>query len=806
MLAPKRNRTSVSCNVCKARKVRCDREKPCLLCVRHKTAFICEYDDIPGGLAEPPAKRLRSAGSDSVYLVPTSLTSVLSRFVEYLEVVGVNPIRNSEPDSIDFYDGFNSMSYDPLSTEHLNNGPLSWQALLRLDRGLSDLWAFIVDNRPGRPENSTSIFKKPPPGIDDSVNNPLRILDRIRKHSEEKFDPQNARLNSTNLPLGLTFNDPNSRKQNIGYEERLLGILPPKRILWLHIECFFRHIYPFVPYLDERAFRENISALLGPVDFSNERVASIRISLKADLCYLGLLCLVLRMSYLSLISNNVKENQLEPEELEGLKYLLLCPIGIEYVDFARICLTNLHQIANRLSLLVLQLFVYTRIYMEMAPEDTDGPGRDSFQVNNGMLLHMAQSLGLNREPDKMIDPFAFKDLRVNHIRRKLWWFVKTKELVNSCKFGTPLSFQANFSDTKMPFTTETNRNNLHGHDALVELALEPQQKLMELLRKLLTDILSLDGPTDIQRLVSGTNELESYVFEHFGTLRDFAEAFKRTDDHSLAKMLQLQIYIPVQVCILMCHHRLFLKYEKMDNRGLLFFYLRKIYNFLAHEGVPYVNEMLEKPHPRFGWTFHLVNNASMEHFLHRLIGLYAGVVSRLGHQIVLRFAEEPRVFRLKLLMRLLARNCIVCVLGMYKMTHRYCYAWRIATTFTYVIRTLICQGFYVREGAKQGIAAVEYSDDQISDLVDLLKEPIAMLDISAFNSYLKTVADVIGMGPGKDPGVFNPLESEIVYADVPDDLPEADAALDLGIFENAWGDLMGLFFGPEEYFEAFSVN
>lgn len=834
----KRKRTTIVCNVCKSRKVRCDRKSPCSSCIKHRTSYLCSYDESPfpsdADQLPPPPHRYLSLHYDpnSMFLVPTTAASVLSQFSDYNAVVAVNPIAN-DSDTIDFYCGFNSMSHDPYTSEQMNNGPLSWQALVRVDGGLADLWNFILDNKPGKPYKSSSIFSTPPPpDLDDGGNIPLRVLDRIRKHLEQKFDPNNARLNLRNIPLGLTFHDPNSKNPDIGFEGRLLGILPTKDILWSHVDRFFCNLYPFYPFLDENDFRAALTERLGPVEYSATRVALVSIKSKLDVTYVGILCLVLRMSYLSLISNDIKENQAlfgsgDPQSL------LSSPIGIEFVDFARLCL-NQHQISSRSSLATLQLFVFTRIYMEIAPEDTDGPGRDMFLVNNGMLLQMAYSIGLNREPANMVDAAVFSAPRENSIRRKLWWYIQSKDYINACKFGTPFTMSMRFSDTRFPFIDETNGNDSHGNDALILLALQPVEKLLRLTRGLLEKVLSLEKPISMGELVGGLNQLEAYLFENFGTMKDFAACFHRPDDHSTLKTLQLQLYIPTVMLIMLCYHRIFLKYEADDNKALSFFYLKKIVVFLSQEGTRYANDMLEKPHPRFGWAFHMANNSYLEYFLHRLIGLFSAIVARLGHQIVgsptslkpdhsIPIHHEPRTLRLKYLMRSLARNGLVCLLGMYKINHRYCYAWRIATTFTYIIRTLVSEGFYRHEGAsdtQKRIGRIDFADEQISDLIECIQGPIKNLDMSVFRGYWKTVLDIIGLNSvnkrGLQQPLFDPSETDLVYAGVPDNLqfmdnnsgasvpPETNPPGDLSLMINPLGDFMGTFFGPDAYFETFS--
>ena len=63
--------------------------------------------------------------------------------------------------------------------------------------------------------------------------------------------------------------------------------------------------------------------------------------------------------------------------------------------------------------------LYMRIYRNCAPEESDGIDGGDSQVATALLVQMAYSLGLNREPDKFD---VCNDEKVNHLGRKMWSF------------------------------------------------------------------------------------------------------------------------------------------------------------------------------------------------------------------------------------------------------------------------------------------------------------------------------------------------------------------------------------------------
>lgn len=826
----KRKRISIVCNICKARKVRCDRNTPCNLCIRHRTAHLCAYTDLDNSPSKEeseeklPKTPENFSNAPTVYLAPITAAKVLSGFEGFESVVGVNPL-NSPLEKISFFSDYSSMSYDPDTQEEMNHGPFLWHSIVRVDPALADVWNFILNNKPTKKVKVPSVYTR---GIPKDA--PLQVLDKIRKHSEQRFDPANAKLRLQNIPLGLTFKDPFRNKTEASYEERLLAILPPKNILWSHIDRFFHYIYPFYPFLDEQHFRLNVERILGPPDYLLTAIRSLNIDGRIDLTIIGILCIVLRMSYLSLISNDPLENtDVIKRGILGIdnkdSQLLQSPIGIEFVDFSRFCL-NQYQVSNRASLGVVQLVVYMRIYMEAAPEDPDGPGRDLHQVNNGILLQLAYSIGLNREPDKMMD--TLNNPKLNNVRRKLWMFVSHRDYTNLIKFGTPFTSLAYFSDTKFPFLDLTNSNSVS--DPIVEQSIQPLERLMPLIKDVLKSILFMNEDTLIAEFINNLNQLEVYLFENYGTMRTFHEAFHETDAKSLVQLLKLQYYVPLQIFILSCYFRLFLLYESQKLTHLAFFYLKKMLVIMCTENITYITTMLEKPHPYYRHAYQFAMNPHLEYFMHKCVGFYAAIISRLGYQIVEMPENDYKLRHLKVLMRSLSRCCKVCLLGIHKINHRYCYAWRIGTTFTYIIRVLASEGYYKRHFNKNTelvVPKLQFSEEQFVDLIKIAQVPIKNIDLSLFEVYWRTVADLIKLGQndskdGPNLTLFNPLNSKIVFGGEPENIS------DLGVgsgeshfpiptdefssenyfpnfdFQSSLTDVMGTFFeGPESYFDSF---
>lgn len=885
--------------MCRGRKVRCDRLQPCSACVRHKSQHLCSYDVVMPYLQSGPSSQEqkppslhtdthyaissnfepRSHAADplrELYLAPNTAAHVLSSFSHLDQAIGVNP-TGPPSEKINFYANYCLISTDAETLDECNHAPFSWHLTVRTDPALSQIWGFLLNNR--RPDRDDR------PGNDQKANSSgARLLDRIRKHLVSKFSPSSIGR-SGRLTLGLTYRDPTAGRADATPAERFGAILPPRDVVWLHVDRFFRVLYPFFPFLDERTFRTQIEELLGekrpeaaqirPTNGSSSSIdRPIAWSPQAALV-LALLCVVMRLSYLALLSNDMLENHRNLDGTDKNLELLRNPVGIECVEFARTMVSlsisvidGAATVPGQCNLLTVQLMLMLREYLEVAPERVDGPGRDVYRVNNGALLQMAYHVGLNREPS--LRPGAIE--RDNYLRRKLWLRIQYRDVLNAVKFGLPFALLTEFCDTNFPNYLDgaqpaagpappinsmlptsgvyalggsalpgpsagdkaelapehgdevaeslQNGNCLTpGNDAAVQAAWAPLERFLPLLRLVLAQALQVREGVELGSLVQGLNEIETFLAANFGSFREFSDAYRRSDAASVAHFLKLEWFIPAQVFLLQVYFRLFRYYEVSRRPDLSYFYCKKLISVVAQDFLPNALDLVYCQHPHFGHAAHLVANPQLEYIFHRGLGFLNSWILRLGHHIVSSQSENSGslsvdISREKFLMRALARTSKCLLLGIHKLNHRYCYAWRIATTFTYIHRALISEEFYqINRAALPLMPRLDLLPEQITSLVDIMEPLILHTDLALFPMYMSLVNEVIKPGGT----VFNPMESKIVFAGLPQKIDDLDTdALDMGPFDpqqfpmlahnSDLSNVMGLFFdGPESYFEALST-
>lgn len=857
----RKKRQLLVCTLCRERKVKCDRTLPCSSCRRHKTEALCTYERTPDssgsigispnggpvtlggfngdgsfGILNDPAPRKRAKTNDGgdglfpdnpVYLAATTSADLLAQFRSMRSVIGVNPVAHGD-DHINFYQNYSLISFDPNTLEEINHGPFLWHSVVRVDPGLLQVWSFIMNVKPTTTgTNGVTAFQNLSQANQSAQ---FRVIDKIKQHLIMKFN-SNSALNSKDVPLGLTFNDPNSHVTDLKLVDRLGGILPCRRLIWSHIDRFFQYIYPFFPYLDEQLFRASVSRIIGPCTYDERKVERVTAKGATDYALVGILCIILRLSYLSLISNDREYNirMASPEDVSSTadvtsKNLLGTPLGLEFIDLARQCLHH-YQVLSRSNLTILQLLVFTRIYMELSPEDLEGPARDVYQLNNGVLLQMAYVIGLNREPDLMTDTLNNK--RLNHVRRKLWIFIQFKGILNSLKFGSPFIASTMCTDTRFPFFRESNRNNSNPDiDRYVETSFKPLERLITLMSDVSSKILQVKEGTSMTELVQHVDRLEHFVFHELGTLRNCLEAYSKTKDGSVVPILMAQYFLPIYVFIISLHFRLFAYYESRGNNLLALFYCKKIVLLIAEEMLPYASDILEKPHPYFGYAAQLVINPQLEYFMHRSVGFLGAWTARVGNQIMFLAENMPcrePFSKERSLVKAFGRLYKLCLLSILKINHRYCYAWRIGCTFSYILKCVVTEGFYQRlsEAGIRPLQPIEYTDDQKQDLTELMDRCLKNSKARRGAEYFNVVTEVIKFEKGESSKLYDPTQSKSLFHDlmreelketlegVKQPLLAEEFLTDPSWFPGLDGSsdmttVMGSFFeGPEAYFDSF---
>ncbi|KAK6205064.1 fungal-specific transcription factor domain-containing protein [Scheffersomyces amazonensis] len=752
----KRNRITLVCNVCKFRKVKCDRNSPCNSCKKYNTSDICSYTEPYNG--EHPTKKsntattspsngvvlsLHSGSNSTSSIVSTNKPSSNSLFnsgesQDYgsKAFVGVNPIASPD-DTINFH-RYNSISNGADCSENCP-GPFTWSAYMRLDPAMKDMCAFLTvkaqdfDNR--RVQLIAKLQGADKAEFEKSFHwnkTPLQFLQRMNLSAIKIFNPSEYNINDISLPLGLNFvaDEETLNANNNNLIEKILKVLPTKRIMWIHVNRFFKFIYPFLPILDEISFKESVTELIGEESYSDEKISQIKISKNIDFAILGMILIITRMSYLSLIANDkevdsynlnytpasgpapyVEVQQLSSSERVSLRILLENSIGIEYIVLARSCL-NQFQLFQKIDLTILQLALLMRMYVFIAPEDSEGPDQNQFQTYTGTLISMAYSMGLHRDPEAFNDPES--NPRINNLKRKIWFLLNYIDLFQSYTYGVPLTTNPLFSDCKFPYIDKENNNinitfyNLETHTLNSWKILEP---IFVKLRLILHDVLNVNHDVSLTKLSEQLSDVEIFVANYMGTdVQEFLDAIKNLDEPGkFHKVLSFTYYIQLKFFLMSVYYHLFIYYEGKGNYELTYFYLKKIFSIIVEEFLPNFGNVLEMQHHYFGYACNLFLIPVLESAMHRCTGFMFGIVVRINY--ALRFLskinteDHDRKYAndleykayydsMEQLLYFCNKYCKMLILWFAKLGDRYLHSWRVSKCHMYILKAIGSDEFY----------------------------------------------------------------------------------------------------------------
>lgn len=673
---------------------------------------------------------------------------------------GINPYLSDE-DSINFYEGYSSVHIKE-DIRRLSFGPFSWSSLMQKDSALKILWDHTMKIKESSAKaavifskaqnmNAETIPVLTSTANDSSINLDEQFLKKkmlepeglvdivpyyklIKSQVEKKLEK--SQTDRSTLPLGLTYVD-----GKLGNELRLIDkiqlFLPKQRVIWKLIRIFFMDVYPFMPLVNEPAFRGLILRIIGPEDYADEKISNLNIEKRLDLAYIGTLLIMLRLAYLSLFTNriDINEKRLNEKgsdlELLNYKYLLSNPITINIIDIAQECLEQFN-LFNQPSFPVITLAYYTKLYHTYAPEDGEGADGDGTSGISALLIRMAISLGFNREPDKL--PDAGTPSPTNNIIRRMWHYLVLDDLYLSYSFGQPVSIPRGSYDTKVPFYRKgeecLNDTEL---DKFITESLFSSSVLYNCARHLTHLVVNVEGRSKMKELCENLSELESTIYREYGTFSDCLNP--KTDKFpDLERVFKCKFYISIKSFCVMLFFYFYNHYED-NNVDLAFFYMRKLLLVIVGEMMPhYVDLVGSMKHD-------MVLNPKFELFVHKSNQILISFVMKCNF-LILNSRSDPEFEKKQALDTAYANHynnlckfsssltrCLeVSIALISKISNRYYHAWRITKGHTFLLKTITNKDFYNENSERaKNLPTQAFSSDQLVELIEICETTMMKL-------------------------------------------------------------------------------
>lgn len=529
-------------------------------------------------------------------------------------------------------------------------------------------------------------------------------------------------------------------------------IMPKRKVIWKLLDHFFDFLYPYMPFLDEVDFKMKISAIIGPELFKDVEVENVKIVNKLDLANLAIFFIVLRLSYVSLFDNKLAVNEMilnstdvDPQ-IQNLKYLMNDPISVSVVDTAKLCL-NRFEITRKTNMTIFQCFFFVRLYNIYSPEEGDGHDGGDSKVLTGMLIQMAYSLGLNREPDNF--PDVFNDERVNLLGRKMWYFLVREDLTSCLSIGNVSTISPKHFDTKPPFYKEGNANvsKIDMELATIQIYKWFSARAHEI-RKIADMVLDINGQISMVELTKAITYLEREA----NTEETFDGPYKRIHTDTMMKAYQsmrIKIFLFLKSTLLSLLYHTYLYYEDKLNYELSFYYLKKMCSLTLYYILPSSFDILCGKLSKNGLTL----NPSLQLALHKSnqINIAAGV--RVGYLVYnlesmldhyTKLTSDNNYKRHFLSLESCFKAFIKCgdlfsrTLG--KLALKYYYSWRILKAHAYLFQILTTKEFYqnLPNNVKK-MRSFQFTTPQLEELTKIVKSIIKGLEqIVNFEDLQKT--------------------------------------------------------------------
>lgn len=699
--------------------------------------------------------------------------------------IGINPYQDKE-ETINLFDNINFV--DTREPSRTYNGVFNWSSVWRHDKALALLKQYSQLEKFQSGKGGTLILSKgkdstlersstklatgqksqnfvtefsPDPnqhaitGTDKATTDNSSTFERkllqansyapYKAVDSHKHNSKRRKLKDGHSNIGLTLFD-SQLDRELKLIEELKITFPKAKVVWLLLTRFFRILYPFFPFLDEQDFRRDIAKIIGPESYEDVKLRRMHVEKRIDLATLGTLLVVLRLSYLSLFSNRCSVNthklntQDQSTEAQVTKYLLSNPIHVNSIDTAESCLHQFYCL-RKYNLTVLQCALFIRLYRKYAPEEGDGADGGDSQTSSPLLIHMAYSIGVNRDPDCI--KISVDNKRLHNLGRKIWHSLLVDDFMNAFTFGSPLASSGMFYDTKEPYFTNENANALnkkldeeiakcHGYDG--GLIFGPMKDILAM-------TFSLKKNIKMSELTFHLNSLEICPSKLFGELGDYTNIVESEGEiYAFVKMKKVQILLALKGFYLSVHAYLASHYHNTKNYAISFFYLRKLLTMSIGELSPNIFLLICKGQEIFGEGADLIINPQLERNLHVINEINISALVRVSFSLYRMRANPEHQNKLKLdanyklrfesLAKLivLLENCArVCVLGTSIMSQRYYYAWGLNRSHSFLLRIIKNEEFYA-QNIHNDIGVENISTPQLHELIDILEKSFMQLN------------------------------------------------------------------------------
>lgn len=241
----------------------------------------------------------------------------------------------------------------------------------------------------------------------------------------------------------------------------ILEILPNKLNLFMLFCRFFKYVYPFVPVIDENSLMIDLNKLFGRFPyFDRTNYDDIAIETEHDINTIGILLIVIRLGYMSLVHIDEADNQYSEDEKSIIRDVKRTQ-SETFVSALKLCIDD-RALGSRSTFKLVQLLSLYYFYRQIAPDDSHGLGGSDAQVLFGVILTHAKSIGLHRDPNFYVaHEVISKRESLKKTWRSLWFYLTVMDARAVMQSGIPpFLLSLDTSDVELPFHKDDEEYNL----------------------------------------------------------------------------------------------------------------------------------------------------------------------------------------------------------------------------------------------------------------------------------------------------------------------------------------------------------
>lgn len=493
-------------------------------------------------------------------------------------------------EKFDIYNGYKPMFY---FVSRINGyGPLAWSALVMKDAFSQPVLENILNEKFNTLKVSEIFYNQ-------YVESPALTDNHVERKRMDYADY----INSSILP-------PRKKSiENLTYGD-ILKILPCKRIIWFLLNRFYRYVYPFAPFTDNKCCRRLMGKFFNTKeekDFDSEEfVTFIDIENKLDLAYVGAILVIFKLAYKSLIIIDEQAKSLCDSEEEI--YLRKHPLSDRMIEIAIYILDN-YDFMKRCTFPVYQLALLLKFYQKIDGENIYSQGKT--HISSSILFQMASSLGMNRDPSKFAGSFSGSSC--GSLGRKIWHTLVSIDNFQYLQEGVPKSIVESFCDTELPHFDPAASNNCDTSIEKITIELIHMRHGIESeMRPIADKICDIDNPPAVQCVLELLEGFQESISDKFGDLK---ELLRKPDNDSyyarLEKVCKTMIILEAVSFVLTVYLHLDLKFEAMKDFPAAKFFSNKILT-ISMGFLNLIPEISLSSHKFFGTGFDFVIIPSLD--------------------------------------------------------------------------------------------------------------------------------------------------------------------------------------------------